>query len=386
MDDDTCRRLHERLGRGEVTLPSGETATAERVLLPPAERSPDAAAVCARDEAGRCLLLEAERGNLCAIHRQLGPELLPAVCRLFPRQCVLQPRGVFVSLTHFCPSAAALLFSSEAELAVVRRPEAFPETATWGGLDAREHLPPLLRPNVLLSWEAYGAWERHVVAVLADTSRSPEEALALLVTSAEKLRATGRGGRPVPARAIAPLLDREARTDPARFRRELGQLPSGLPLALPLATTLFGLAPASATLDPVLARLQERYGGDTGGSARFVADWEARVRPVWEDLERPLRRYLAARLFASFFAYQGRGLRTGLWAAVHALATVRVLAVVACQEAGRPLDEELLAEAMGQTDYLLLHCGEGHRRVLLERYGRVEEASLVEVLRPIPSS
>ena len=47
----------------------------------------------------------------CAVHRQLGRETLPSACRDFPRVVTLTPLGVSITLSHYCPTAAGMLFA-----------------------------------------------------------------------------------------------------------------------------------------------------------------------------------------------------------------------------------------------------------------------------------
>ncbi len=56
---------------------------------------------------GRCVFHDP--AGRCAIHSALGHDALPVACRQFPRVSVTDPRGVSVTLSHYCPTAAALL-------------------------------------------------------------------------------------------------------------------------------------------------------------------------------------------------------------------------------------------------------------------------------------
>ena len=83
------------------------------------------------------------------------------------------------------------------------------------------------------------------------------------------------------------------------------------------------------------------------------------VRPSWDGWSHPLRNYIAAKAFASWTAYQGRGLRSivrGLEAAVD---LVRVEAARQCRDAGRALDRDLLLEAFRSADFALNHLAVG---------------------------
>ena len=118
---------------------------------------------------GACVFFE--RGSSmtphrCAIHRVAGHDAKPLACRQFPRVSLQDARGISVSLSHFCPTAAELLFGPGVPLEIVEAPPAFPSTGDYDGLNAMDALPPLVAPGMLMDLEAYDAWERHMVAVL----------------------------------------------------------------------------------------------------------------------------------------------------------------------------------------------------------------------------
>ena len=108
-----------------------------------------------------------------------------------------------MTLSHYCPTAAGMLFhpviprdfgspgpegSAGPLLRIVEDPPAFPAEWPWEGLDARDALPPLLRPGVLMDWPSLERWERFAVSVLAEEDRSPEAALDVLAAAAEEAR------------------------------------------------------------------------------------------------------------------------------------------------------------------------------------------------------
>ena len=126
-------------------------------------------------------------GGRCAIHRQLGASYKPPSCRHFPRVALLDRRGVSITLSHYCPTAAGMLFRTDVGLAITDAPRAFPPEAEYEGLDARDVMPPLLRPGMLWDLEGYSAWERHAIALFAREGMAPEQALDLLARVAEAL-------------------------------------------------------------------------------------------------------------------------------------------------------------------------------------------------------
>ena len=69
------------------------------------EGAPDeVAGTLALRENGHCVFFEAGRPG-CAIHG-----VKPSACVHFPYVCLIDPRGVRVNLSHFCPTSTALLF------------------------------------------------------------------------------------------------------------------------------------------------------------------------------------------------------------------------------------------------------------------------------------
>jgi Fe-S-cluster containining protein len=135
---------------------------------------------------GRCVFYQTEDGR-CSVHHRLGHDALPLACRQFPRVVVSDPRGVSVTLSHYCPTAAALLERDDV-VQIVRSPAAFPPGGEYVGLDARASLPPLLRPRVLMDWESWWEFERQAVDLVANGSDPPARALARLSAVVEDVR------------------------------------------------------------------------------------------------------------------------------------------------------------------------------------------------------
>ncbi|HEY9462239.1 MAG TPA: hypothetical protein VIR54_04070, partial [Vicinamibacterales bacterium] len=87
--------------------------------------------------------------------------------------------------------------------------------------------------------------------------------------------------------------------------------------------------------------------------------WVNHVRNVWHEHRAPIDRFLAAKAFASWTAYQGRGVKTIVRGLEAALALVRVEAARQCRDAARALDRELLLETFRQADFALNHLAVG---------------------------
>lgn len=217
---------------GEQTLEREEDASGSRVEL------------LRKTASGACACYDRNDG-LCGIHRDAGPDLLPVACRNFPRIALHDVRGTFVTLSHFCPTAAGLLVSA-GPIAIVEAPAALTLDGGIEGLDARAVLPPLLRSGMLMDMEGYDRWQQEGVAVFNGSG-----------TAAEGLRIVADATRDVCAWSpdCGPLVERVA--------------------------TAFSQARASARQD-------------VGATAR--------------PLEHALKAFLAAHLFASWAAYQNGGL------------------------------------------------------------------------------
>jgi Fe-S-cluster containining protein len=155
----------------------------------------DGGATAARQDDGTCTFFDTDSG-LCGIHCAGGHAALPLACRMFPRSVLHDARGTFVSLSHFCPTAAALLFEPGPPASIVDAPAALADVGPLDGLDAREAWPPLLRPGVLMDVESYGAWERQGIDLLTRDGVPARDSLAAL--------SSGPRQAPRPSRRTTP--------------------------------------------------------------------------------------------------------------------------------------------------------------------------------------
>jgi len=322
-------------------------------------------------DAGRCVFLDPPRARSgrCAVHHDLGEETLPSACRHFPRVVTLTPLGVSVTLSHYCPTAAEMLFviprsfvspgdeesagpgmTRDAALRIVEDPPAFPAGWPYEGLDAREALPPLLRPGVLMDWPSLERWERFAVSVLSVEDRSPEAALDILATAAEDAR------RWTPAEGpFGPFFEGLLALSPRGAPS--GSCNEGSNTVPHRATALVAQGVPPGDLLPAapegLALADERW-----------------VAPAWPALSLPIRRWLAAKAFASWLTLQGEGLRTTVLGLRVALGVLRAEAARACADAGRALDSDLLKEAIRRADLVSVHLADPE--ALARRLSRCE--------------
>jgi hypothetical protein len=300
-----------------------------------------AAAILNLRDDGACIFFEAERGRLCAVHRELGEDLLPTACRQFPRIPLHDARGLLISLSHYCPTAAALLLDDH-PLEIVLAPPSLTLGGRAEGLDARGVLPPLLRPGMLTDLDGYASWERRALDTLARGDLSAGRALATIDAATRAILRWSPGMGPLASAvhrefdvALAPEPDEDLDADCARMLTCLASVPYGLPV-------------------PSVTGLRERWPA--------VARW-------WPDVDRPVRAYLAARLFGNWVAYYGRGLHSvveylrvclsvlKLEAARQQQPESRCTAVPASTATSTSLWQTVL-EAIRNADLLLVHLSD----------------------------
>jgi len=275
----------------------------------------------------------ADAGRRCAIQGALGHAAIPSACQHFPRVCLLDGRGVFVTLSSYCPTAAELLFTETAPLTIVSGPDPVPG-GTVEGLDAGDVLPPLLTAGVLMDDPGLTAWEDHLVSWLGGR-RNPS-------------------GRWAPERVLAAL-DADAR-----------QLEAWRPAAVTLADAVSGLdtSPDSASEEPewtIERKLRDVARDALPPDAAWLDDppdldatWHS-IRLKWNASAAVINRYLAAHAFASWLTYQGAGVRSHVRGLRLVLAVVRAETVRAGQAKGDDVNDAALTRAIRQADLLLMH-------------------------------
>ena len=304
-------------------------------------RPPDgAAAVLGVQASGACVFFEGDRGNLCAIHRELGVESLPMACRQFPRVVLEDPRGTLISLSHFCPTAAALLHASPPATAfeIVEAPSSLTLAGHAEGLDAREVLPPLLRPGMLTDHDGYDAWERRAIGVLARDDFTAARALDIIRMATLAVQAWRPGSI-----SMRATVDREFDIASARKPdKDLDDHAQGATNALDIARVQL----AVDSVPPGLPRpsvFEESVG--------FVDDWPGEFDSV-------VRVYLAARLFGNWVAYYGQGLHAIVEYLQVALAVVKMEAFRQRASAAPSPPWQTVNEAIRNADLLLVHLAD----------------------------
>lgn len=321
-----------------VTLPVLQQAIDTRRVVPagdgPHLSYPDArpapiGAVLGRTSGGACVFFDrSQPDGCCRVHRHAGLPAMPIACRQFPRIARHDTRGTDVSLSHWCPTALARL-DADSPVAIVHGPPAFPDAHALDGLDARDTWPPLLRHDCLWDLDAFDAFEAHAVDLLANSRAPLLSRVTALAAWAERLRTWTSADGALLALVVstAPPVDCPRVQTGGWPLQAQGEMWDALIGAVP--TDLRGQVPAGMRDAPV-----------ADATPLEVAAARDRVG-----------RYLAARLFGSWVAYQGQGVRALVASTATALtAVVRGLAV----EPGALLDARVGA-AIRSADLVLVH-------------------------------
>ena len=283
----------------------------------------------ARRDDGDCVFFDREDGRRCVIHRDAGPEALPTACRHFPRRMLRDDRGTFISLSHFCPTAAAMLFTPDTlDVEEAHPPLRLEEPVE--GMDAVGALPPLVRPGVLSDLDGYSVWERHCLAVFSRRDLDYQQALDLVAAATERVR---------------------------------GWRPGGCRLATHVHTAFEGACVQDGVDKTAQARAmgtlrslcEDRVSNDLAPIEGFDDHWTRLAAPSFEAFDVAMKNYLAARLFANWIAYQGRGLRSIVEWLRTCAALVRHHALRRALDSGTALDRGDFIEAIRMADLLLLH-------------------------------
>lgn len=286
------------------------------------------------DSNGACPSYDAA-ARRCRVHLAYGETALPSSCAHFPRRALIDDRGVFITLSHFCPTAAAALVRATDRLAIVEAPPAFPADREYEGLDARGAWPPLVKADLLFDLAGYSAWEEFLVARLGDREGTPCDALRRIALAGEELRRWKPADQPFES-MIAPLAQAE-HTEPAA--REAWQRYRPL-TRFHAYERLLTFIPDGLDRPSVSAGMPERPA----------------IEPnAWGELSVAAKRYLAAKAFGSWAAYEASGVRTSIAELVLSELVLRVEAVRAMHRQKRPLDEETMIAAVREADRILIH-------------------------------
>lgn len=294
----------------------------------------EVAGILARRASGACVFHRhspppADRGaspsGCCAIHASR-----PVSCRHFPYVCAIDPRGVHVTLSHYCPSAADLLFDADGDVAIVEGPPV-PVDGPLEGLDARESLPPL----------AHGGQSPDTTRIRGLSPESPRSR-SLSPESGRRRGLSPLGGE-VAGAGRPQLLSWDDVTGWEGTLVERLARESCVPAP-----------PEMTAFDRARAAVASGWSWPEA-PAGVRAAWETLVAPEWARWRRAIGRYLAARAHGSWALYLGAGCSDVEEMVGRARTVLQVEAVRACLVRHTRLDRQTLTEAVRRSDLLLVH-------------------------------
>jgi Fe-S-cluster containining protein len=196
IEADRLARAEAALAAGTIDVPTSARPRFLRQVDAPADTP---AILAVHDDA--CVFYRRAGTARCSLHRALGHAALPLACRQFPRLSVTDPRGVSITLSHFCPTAADLL-EGGCRITIVENAPVFPPGGEYVGLDVRDAVPPALRPDMLMDWESWWLCETEAIALI-DAAPTPADAVARLAVAVEHARSWAPGAEPLSARVRA---------------------------------------------------------------------------------------------------------------------------------------------------------------------------------------
>lgn len=141
------------------------------VTIAPQPSSPATFASVARRDSGDCAFLEEDR--LCSIQKQMGAELLPAACSIYPRSLARVGERLEVSLSLSCPEAARRVLLDE-------RFQFAAEVAAWESFRTDNVFRLRRRVGLLDAASSFDGVRRAVIACVRDRSEPLETRLLRL--------------------------------------------------------------------------------------------------------------------------------------------------------------------------------------------------------------
>lgn len=280
----------------------------------------------------------------CSLEWTMGSGALPTSCRQFPRVLLSDARGWHQSLSVWCGTAARMVAAGAGPVGLRHKADTcflsidhiqVDPRVHVDALDASEAWPPLLRPGVLAGHGAYDQWENRLLQEFLAPVLRGAFPLASALGSALCWTDVLRAWRPSDG-ALEVLVARPWR------HPDLARL-----LAQPASTSHL----ASTVRDALMAQVPEAW--QPAAWPAGLTDPSTDATPVTAaEAEQALVRYLGTRLFGSWVAYQGDGLRSVAASLVSAYALV-ALALTA--STASPITFGHLTDSMRAADWLLLH-------------------------------
>lgn len=349
-----CRDKHlipitkDEVKRLSAALDSERFDAAVRVFAPD-DHVGSATATFTRQADGACHFLTAE--NLCGLQLELGAEVLPGVCRTFPRNRVQIGRDHVYGLSYKCPTALRLL-ATEDQCFVVENPQFSLDLYSM----TAEHLarPPqtLGLTRRRLSLAGYALMKEHLVASMADPAVDVDAALiraGMFLQRVADLPVSKRSS----VKDMEELVVSDAAFDAGRLEKQLeGQRGGTAGLLVLMGAWLRLLGQLGNLSDPEILSLIAKYEGQALGAEEqgtITSIYWDRVAPVMSQNHWVLRNYLAQRFYVDFHAVALDHFDLGFFWAFFSLGLIKLILAERALR-GQALSLTDVLEAVGVAD------------------------------------
>ena len=183
-----------------------ETGSAKGLFLEMPGSPPGGGALC-QASGGSCVFLMENRQ--CRIHAELGAELKPRPCRIFPYEFIATPRGLAVTIQRECRAFIDARHGRPL-LQDVDGPGGIREIAALAGRLPAVRSVIRFGTGRVLTWDEYAALEERLHAIVDEPAQA-DDASGTLVALAGALLETRDGG---PAHTTARTPEGHADVDP----------------------------------------------------------------------------------------------------------------------------------------------------------------------------
>ncbi|MCL4442403.1 MAG: flagellin lysine-N-methylase, partial [Firmicutes bacterium] len=326
------------------------------------------------DEGRACAFLE--ENQLCAIHKNYGPDYLPYVCALFPRRIFVTPRGFEVSVIFSCPETMKLLLS-EKKIEILTNPQGF----SFSVSDIT--LPAITRRMIDSSDDTkwYFRLEETFIEILQDRVLTLEVRMAVIGILIYYFRSY--------------LYDKQRQRDfPELLKnyrvlaKEARALETNKAYQLQVLKNFLDFRKALRVSEDFYNIAQEVYQAlglrsESPLTADNIKLYELKTGELYNEREIGFiaANYLVYNMFSKLlFIF---GIEGGFFALSFIYALIRLLAVGVAAFEGKPVDQHILLKVIAAVDFNIRHASEFMDHILLSQGIKKYEPENVSVAKSL---
>lgn len=301
---------------------------------------------------GKCALVQ---DGLCSLHKNHGINVLPDICKVFPRLVYETPMGKELSITFACPNAAELL-RTKVKITKVKNPENFHfahGNLYYGTID--EGI--FTRTDML---KYYFEIEDHIIEILQCRGLSIEERLVLLGITIKKIDALDASS----AEGLHQLIqfNRDVMKQPELLKGEFKKINPSIQLQVFLLKEFINLripTVGDAELKELYKEIQKIFHFDLedeelNKSIEFYIDqYWTKFEPMSEELSHVYENFLVFftyRKIFSFFKFN-----EAYYLLIYFYALTRLMALGISIKENKPLDEDIAVKSIWTIEKSIYH-------------------------------